>query len=175
MPTPPNVPAPPADAALPSGPGTVLHTREMSVDAATAWAALTDARRHGAWVPLTRVETDGDPAVGTRVVAVSGPGARGGAGGFVDRMVVTRLDPPGDGTPGIAVFAKRGPWLTGSAAVVVTPTGAGRCRVTWSEHVPLLGPLPAALTARLTALPLLVMLRVVLARAARELEGGTAR
>ncbi|KSW14017.1 SRPBCC family protein [Cellulomonas sp. B6] len=147
-------------------------TRALPVPAAAAWDALTDARRHAAWVPLTRVTTDGPPRLGTRVEAVSGPWARRGAPGLVDRMVVTRYDAPGDdagGAAGVAVFGKQGPVLLGEATIVVLPTGPGACRVTWSEDVPLAGPLPARLTARLTRPVLRLMVRLVLRRAAREL------
>lgn len=159
----------------PAAPGAVAVTRALPVPAAAAWAALTDARRHAAWVPLTRVRTDGPPRLGTRVEAVSGPGVRRGLPGFVDRMVVTRYDAPGadaGGAAGVAVFTKQGPVLLGEATIVVLPTGPGACRVTWSERVPLAGPLPAALTARLTAPVLGLMLRVVLHRAARDLRAG---
>lgn len=154
-----------------SAPGTATVTRALDVPAHVAWRVLTDAGRHGAWVPLTRVTTDGPPRVGQRVVAVSGPGAHRGWPGLVDRMVLTRYDPPGDdagGPTGTAVFTKRGPWLLGSAQVVVVPTSRTSCRVTWSERVPLAGPLPDALTARLTAPALALMVRVVLRRAAHD-------
>jgi|GEM_PF-564625 len=144
--------------------GTAAVTRALDVPADVAWRVLTDARRHGAWVPLTRVRTDGPPRLGARVVAVTGPGARRGLPGLVDRMVVTRYDPPGHGA-GVAVFTKVGLVLRGSATIVVVPTSPTTCRVTWTEHVPLAGPLPAELTARATAPLLRVMLRVVLHRA----------
>ncbi|GIG38771.1 hypothetical protein [Cellulomonas phragmiteti] len=163
------------DAAPPPAPGTASVTRALPVPADVAFAALTDARRHGAWVPMTRVATDGPPRLGTRVRAVSGPGARRGLPGLEDRMVITRYLPPGaepGDEPGVAEFTKRGPWLLGSATVEVLATSATTCRVTWSEHVPLAGPLPPALTARLTAPLLGLMLRVVLRRAAADLADG---
>lgn len=149
-------------------PGTAAVTRALDVPAEVAWEALTDARRHARWVPLTRVTTDGEPRLGSRVVAVSGPGARRGWPGLVDRMEVTRFEPPGPGA-GFAEFTKRGPLLRGVATIEVLGTSATSCRVTWSEHVPLVGPLPSGLTARLTAPLLRQMLRVVLRRAAAEL------
>lgn len=161
-------------------PGTAVVTRALAVPADVAWRALTDARHHEAWVPMTRVSTDGAPRLGTQVRAVSGPGARRGWPGVLDRMEVTRYDPPvsqpespSSATPGVmpgvAEFTKHGPVLLGTATIVVLPTSPTTCRVTWSEHVPLAGPLPAALTSRLTAPLLSAMLRVVLARAARDL------
>ncbi len=163
------------DAVPVAGPGTATVARALNVPAGVAWRVLTDARRHGSWVPLTRVTTDGPARVGQRVVAVSGPGARRGGPGLVDRMVVVRYDAPGDdvgGRAGVAVYAKRGPVLRGEASVVVVPTGPTTCRVTWTEHVPLAGPLPVALTARLSRPFLAVMLRIVLHRASRDLGGG---
>lgn len=156
----------------PHTPGTAVVTRAFGVPARTAWDALTDAAHHGAWVPLTRVDTDRPVQLGQRVAAVSGPGARQGLPGLVDRMEVTRYDPPGDdagGATGTAVWTKRGPLLLGEASIVVLPTGPSSCRVTWTERVPLAGPLPARLTTRLTAPLLGVMLRIVLGRAARDL------
>ena len=32
------------------------------------WDLLVDARNHARWIPLTRVEADGPPVLGTRVV-----------------------------------------------------------------------------------------------------------
>lgn len=148
-------------------------TRAFPAPARTAFTALTDARNHGRWVPQTRVRTDGAPRLGTRVEAVSGPLARFGAPGLADRMTITRYDTPGGDAagdaPGVAVFAKHGPLLLGEATIRVVPVDDASCRVTWEERVPLAGPLPAALTSRLTAPALALMLRLVLGRAAREL------
>ncbi|QGQ20241.1 hypothetical protein GC089_14845 [Cellulomonas sp. JZ18] len=164
-----------AGPAAPDGVAGTRVTRDVEAPARVAFAVLTDARNHGRWVPQTRVSTDGDPRAGTRIEAVSGPLARFGAPGLPDRMTITTYEPPaGDeagAAPGVAVYRKDGPLLLGGASIVVRPTGPGRCRVTWEEHVPLAGPLPAALSSRLTAPALAVMLRVVLARAARELAG----
>ncbi|WP_136518595.1 SRPBCC family protein [Cellulomonas telluris] len=165
----------PAGPAAPDGIAGASVTRTVDAPARLVFAALTDARNHGRWVPQTRVRTDGAPTVGTRVEAVSGPLARFGAPGLVDRMRITAYDPPtGDdphAAPGVAVFRKDGPVLLGTATIVVEPLGGGRCRATFREHVTLAGPLPGALTSRLTAPGFDVMLRVVLRRAARELEG----
>ncbi|MCC2334241.1 SRPBCC family protein [Cellulomonas wangsupingiae] len=152
----------------PTEPGTATVTRALPVPADVAWRILTDTRRHGQWVPMTRILTDGPPRVGQHVVAVSGPGARRGLPGLVDRMVVTRYDAPGR-LPGVAVFTKQGPVLLGSATIVVVASSPTTCRVTWSEHVPLAGPLPTSLTARATSPLLRAMLRMVLRRAAADL------
>lgn len=168
---------PTARAAAPDAPHGVAGTsvtRVLAAPARAAFAVLTDTRNHARWVPQTRVSTDGGPRLGTRIEAVSGPLARFGAPGLPDRMTITAYTPPagdepGD-APGVAVFRKDGPVLLGESTIAVEPLGPGRCRVTWDEHVPLAGPLPAALSSRLTAPALGLMLRVVLARAARELE-----
>ncbi len=131
------------------------------------WDLLVDARHHAAWIPLTRVEADGPPALGTRVVAVSGPGARRGGPGLVDRMRIVRLDPPGPGRPGVAVFAKVGPVLGGEARIEVADE-AGASSAVWTEQVHLRGA-PAGLSSWLLVLPLRAMTALALARAAREL------
>lgn len=163
----------PAGPAASDGLAGAAVTRTFPAPARAAFAALTDARNHGRWVPQTRVETDGPPRLGTRIEAVSGPLARFGAPGLPDRMTITRYDPPGGDAAGdaagVATFTKRGPVLLGESTIRVEPVDDARCRVTWDEHVPLAGPLPAALTSRLTAPSLALMLRVVLGRAAREL------
>jgi hypothetical protein len=140
----------------------------MPGSADQVWALLVDARNHAGRIPLTRVEADGPPAVGTHVVAVSAPGARGGGPGLVDRMAIIRLDPPRPGRPGAAVFTKAGPLLLGEAVIEVADAGAD-CVVRWTERVHLAGPLPPALTARLLAPVLSGMLHLALARAARQL------
>ncbi len=147
---------------------TAVVTRALPVAADVAWRVLTDTRRHAAWIPMTRILTDGPPRLGCRIVAVSGPGARQGLPGLVDRMVMTRYVPPGEHA-GEAEYTKLGPVLRGSSTIVVLPTSPTSCRVTWSEHVPLAGPLPEAWTARLTAGPLRVMLRLALRRATADL------
>ena len=145
----------------------VVAVRRLTGDAAAVWALVTDARRHAAWIPLTRIDASGPPALGTEVVAVSGPFARRGAPGLVDRMRITRFDPPAGGRPGVAVFTKTGRVLRGDARIVVLPDDEPGTRVRWSEAVYLAGPLPRRWTAAVLAAPLRVMLRLALARAAR--------
>ncbi|QCB94522.1 SRPBCC family protein [Cellulomonas shaoxiangyii] len=170
MPTPTPLATGPA---VPAGVTGARVTRRFPAPARTAFAALTDARNHARWVPQTRVRTDGPPRRGSVVEAVSGPFARFGAPGLPDRMTITRYERPGGeaagAAPGVAVFAKHGPLLLGEATIRVEPVDDASCLVTWEERVPLAGPLPGALTSRLTAPALALMLRVVLARAAREL------
>ncbi|WP_448059181.1 SRPBCC family protein [Cellulomonas hominis] len=161
-------------AAHPTGPArralpTVRAVRELPVDAPTVWRTLTDARRHAAWIPLTRVSTStAEPALGTEVTAVSGPGAVRGGPGVVDRMWITRFDPPGATTPGTADFTKLGPVLLGRARIEVTPLGPRRSRLVWSEAVHLVGPWPR-LTGYLVSPVLDAMLQLAVRRAVREL------
>lgn len=153
------------------------------------WDLLVDARNHARWIPLTRVEADGPPALGTRVVAVSGPGARRGGAGLVDRMLVTRFDPP-PGAPrprsgpptaeadartarraSVAVFSKLGPVLLGEARLEVSDEDDGSL-VVWSETVHLRG---WRGSSWLLTPPLHVMLRLALRRAARDLTTNPSR
>ena len=63
------------------------------------WAALTDWRSQGRWMPATDVEvvTAADEGVGVRLAARTGvplPWRRGRHLGVLDTMVVTEWDPP---------------------------------------------------------------------------------
>ncbi|MFI2753253.1 SRPBCC family protein [Cellulomonas sp. P22] len=145
----------------------VAVSRVLPLSATEAFTLLVDLRHHVRWIPWTRVAVPpGPPVRGAVVVAVSGPFARQGAPGIVDRMRIDRLDPPGDG-PGVAVFTKLGPVLAGEARIVVSGLGAHRSRVTWSERVHLAGPVPAGM---LVAPVLRLMLRAALTRVAREVD-----
>ena len=120
--------------------------RSFPVDAATAWELVADLRNHERWIPLTRVSLDGPARAGATVTAVSGPFARRGFPGLADVMTVDRYDPPVGWEPGIATFTKIGHVLKGTASIVVVPAGPSSCRVLWTEHVWLAGPLPRRLT-----------------------------
>lgn len=145
----------------------VAVSRVLPLSAEEAFALLVDLRHHVRWIPWTRVAVPpGPPVRGAVVTAVSGPFARQGAPGVVDRMRIDRLDPPGDG-PGVAVFTKLGPVLAGEARIVVSGVGAHRSRVTWSERVTLAGPVPAA---SLVAPVLRLMLRGALTQVVREVD-----
>ncbi len=159
-------------------------TRTLPLSPLRAWDLVADARNHARWIPLTRVDVvDGE------VVAVTGPRARRGGGGLVDRMRIDRFDPPGDrpGDTGVAVFVKVGRVLRGTARIEVGPVGqgvgrtrAGRAprqgvgapgasaRVAWSEDVHLAGPLPRRLTSTLAAPVLAGMMWLALWQADRE-------
>lgn len=139
--------------------------RTLPLPADEAWDLLADARNHARWVPLTRVEVDGPVQAGTRIRATSGPGARRGWPGIVDRMEITRADPPGPHR--VAVFVKRGPVLLGEARIEVTAAGADRSRVLWTEDVHL-AHVPPALGRALLRPFLGLMLRAALNAAGRE-------
>jgi hypothetical protein len=145
----------------------VTHVaRTLPVPADEAWHLVADARNHARWVPLTRVETDGPVRVGTRIRATSGPGARRGWPGIVDRMVITRADPPG--ATRTALFVKRGPVLLGEARIDVTAVDEQHARVVWTEDV-WVAHLPAGL-GRAVLRPFLgLMVRRALGAAAREI------
>ena len=103
--------------------------------------------------------------VGTRFTMISGPG-----GGLPDRMIVTDLRPAGPArTASSITLRKAGPVLLGTAGIVVEPVGSTRSRVTWWEDTYLAGPLPARVTRAVVGPVLAVMMRLALARFAREL------
>lgn len=145
----------------------VSVTRVLPLDADAAWDLLLDGRNHERWIPLTRIDLpDGPLRLGARFHATSGPFARRGAPGLLDRMRLDRFEPPAPGRPGEALFTKLGPLLRGDAGLQVADAGPGRSRVTWSERVVLAGPVPAG---PVLAPVLGLMLRFALGRVAREL------
>ncbi|NMR20491.1 SRPBCC family protein [Cellulomonas fimi] len=147
----------------------VVVSRTLPLPAAAAWDLVADPRNHPRWIPLTRVEVRGVPlAAGSRVVGITGPTARRGGTGLVDRMVVDRFDAPTDRADGVCELRKVGPVLLGTAGVRVTPLGHATSRVTWTEDVHLAGPLPRAVTRAALAPALAAMVRLALWRAARE-------
>ena len=114
------------------------------------WDALVDWEGHGAWIPATRVEVDGnDPtAVGTTFTGWTGIGKLA----LEDRMRVQACDWDDDARRGSCEVEKLGPVLTGQAGFTVSPTPGGS-RVVWFEdvsvrHLPsVLGPVAARLGA----------------------------
>jgi hypothetical protein len=86
-------------------------------------------RHHARWIPLTRVDASpGPPRLGAHVLAGSGPFARHGAPGLIDRMLIERFDPPAGDAPGVALFVKRGPLLLGEAPIEASRTTIRRSR-----------------------------------------------
>ncbi|MFE7169249.1 SRPBCC family protein [Streptomyces sp. NPDC057616] len=101
-----------------------------------AWRRLTEWRRHGDVVPLTRVKVvpPSPTRVGTLVVARSGiwPLA------FDDPMEVTVWRPPTDTAAGLCRLEKRGRVVTGWAEMEVRTGPGGRSRVVWREELAVL-------------------------------------
>ncbi|WP_166850464.1 SRPBCC family protein [Isoptericola sp. BMS4] len=113
-------------------------SRLVPVEASVAYAWVADPRTHPRFVPLTRLDDgarDG-PRVGDVVTMVSGPGARRGARGIVDRMRVEALERPSTATArvGRTRMRKLGPVLLGEAGFDVVPVDTARCRVVWWEE-----------------------------------------
>jgi hypothetical protein len=98
-----------------------------------AWRRLTDWRRHGDAVPLTRVTvtTPGPTRRGTVIVARTGAGPLA----FDDRMEVTVWRPPQEDSPGLCRLEKRGRLVRGWAEIEVRPGPGGRTRVVWREEL----------------------------------------
>ncbi|WP_416978364.1 SRPBCC family protein [Streptomyces sp. T028] len=98
-----------------------------------AWRRLTEWRRHGEVVPLTRVTvvTPAPTGEGTVFVARSGLGPLS----FDDRMEVAVWHPPADDEPGRCRLVKRGRVVRGWAEIEVWPGPGGRTRVVWREEL----------------------------------------
>ncbi|MGY4643691.1 SRPBCC family protein [Cellulomonas sp. URHB0016] len=150
----------------------VRVTRTLPLPADEAWELLTDVRHHERWIPFTRVETDGPPALGTRIVAVSGPFARGGGRGLVDRMRIARYDVPAPGRTGVATYVKVGRVLRGEARIEITAAGPASSEVTWVEDVHLGGSVPQALGAAVVGPFVQAMTAWALRKVAAELRAG---
>lgn len=143
-------------------PRRITVSRDVDLDAPTAFRLLADVRNHSRWIPLTRgaipPAPDGPLPVGARFTMTSWPG-------LPDRMVVTEL------TPSSTTLRKAGPVLLGTAGITVEPLGVHRSRVTWWEDAYLAGPLPARVTRAVVGPVLAAMMRLALARFAREVAG----
>lgn len=149
----------------------VRLAHDLQLPAHRAFELVADARTHGTWVPLARVDLGvphepGAPSAdawapghGATFTSVSGPRAQRGGGGFVDRMRITAWDPPANDTPGRAEFRKLGPVLLGTAGFEITPTSTSSCRVEWWEDVYITDVVPRVLTAPFADLVLTAMIR----------------
>jgi hypothetical protein len=142
---------------------TVRLSHDLPLPAAEAFSLVADPRTHGSWVPVTRVEpgtADWSPAVDATFAVVSGPGARRGRPGFVDRMRITTWQPPTTHRPGLAEYRKLGPILLGTAGFEVSPTSPSSCRVVWWEDVYVTDVLPRGLTRPFADVVLTAMVRL---------------
>ncbi|MYS88982.1 MULTISPECIES: hypothetical protein [Streptomyces] len=111
----------------------ILLQRTVPLPLDEAWRRVTQWRRHGEVVPLTRVSVV-PPALtgpGTVVVARTGVGPLA----FEDPMEVTVWQPPEDGAPGMCRLEKRGRVVLGWAELEVRPGPGGRARVVWREEI----------------------------------------
>lgn len=114
-----------------------LHLRrECRAPAAVLWDVVTDFGAYGAWMPLTRMETEpAPPGLGYAFTGRSGLGPLG----FDDSMLVSAWEPAGaDG--GRFRVVKTGRVLGGWVDVRVEPVGQGS-RLDWREDV-VVRPLP---------------------------------
>ncbi|WP_402467251.1 SRPBCC family protein [Isoptericola aurantiacus] len=145
--------------------------RTMPVEASVAFAWVADPRTHPRFIPLTRLDGAAReaPGPGESFAMVSGPGARRGRRGFVDRMVVEEVARPSSrtGTVGRTAVRKTGPALLGTAGFDVVPLDADRCVVVWWEEAYLAGPWPRRPNAVLVGVALRVMMHVSLHRLGR--------
>ncbi|MFH9003009.1 SRPBCC family protein [Streptomyces afghaniensis] len=111
----------------------ILLERTVPLPLDEAWRRITQWRRHGEVVPLTRVSVVPPAPTGPGTVVV----ARSGAGplSFEDPMEVTVWQPPEDGAPGMCRLEKRGRVVLGWAELEVRPGPGGRTRVVWREEI----------------------------------------
>ncbi|EPJ36378.1 hypothetical protein STAFG_6564 [Streptomyces afghaniensis 772] len=111
----------------------ILLERTVPLPLDEAWRRITQWRRHGEVVPLTRVSVvpPAPTGPGTVVVARSGVGPLS----FEDPMEVTLWQPPEDGAPGMCRLEKRGRVVLGWAELEVRPGPGGRTRVVWREEI----------------------------------------
>ena len=139
---------------------------DLSVDPATAFAAVVDLPTQEKWVLATRLYAiEGDvsiPQVGARLAAFTGLGGLG----FLDTMVVTDYDPPWRW-----VTQHEGDFVRGVGIFEITETDSG-CRFTWAEELDLpfglLGRLGWPVIRPVARVGLLASMR----RMARQLERG---
>ncbi|MFC4498129.1 MULTISPECIES: SRPBCC family protein [Streptomyces] len=107
------------------------RTAPLSPD--EAWRRLTEWRRHGDVVPLTRVIVVTPPPYGAGAVVVARTGL--GPFAFEDRMEVTVWQPPAEDEPGLCRLEKLGRAVRGWAEIEVRHGPGGRARVVWREEL----------------------------------------
>jgi uncharacterized protein YndB with AHSA1/START domain len=144
-------------------------TREVTAPVERVWPLVTDWAAHGRWVPMTTMTITRDTGgVGTTFVGRSGVGPLA----FDDPLEVTRWDPPTASRAGTAGLAHRGRVVLGTAEVQVVPLPGGRCRVRWTEDVAVVSRRLSRSVTGVIALGGRAAFGHVLARKAREVEGG---
>ena len=109
---------------------TVQIIRTTTVDVERLWEVFVDWPRHGAYVPLSRVEASGPAGVGQLVDAVT----RFGPLEVHDTMRVDVWQPPTADRAGVALLTKTGRVLSGSGRLEITATRTGS-QVQWDEDV----------------------------------------
>jgi len=149
----------------------VVARAVLPLPAEEAWSLLTDVRQHERWVPLTRIEAERPLGVGDSFTAVTGPTARSGGPGLVDRMTVLRSQAPSAREVGVARYRKDGPVLRGGAGIEVRALGPDWCEVAWTEEIGLRG-LPTALTDLVSRPVSWLMLDTVLRRVRQDVREG---
>ena len=107
-----------------------LIERRTLLPAPEAWRRVTDWRRHGAHVPLTRVTVEPPEPVGPGTLVVARTGI--GRAAFDDPMEIVRWEPATDDTPGFCRLEKRGSVVLGWAEIEVERWRGGS-RVVWRE------------------------------------------
>ncbi|WP_407320652.1 SRPBCC family protein [Isoptericola halotolerans] len=150
-------------------------SRLVPVGAEAAFERVADPRNHPRWIPLTRYDgPTAAPAPGEAFTMVSGPGARRGRRGFVDRMTVLEHVTPSTARAAVgrSVLRKDGPALIGTAGLDVVPVDEHRARVVWWEETRLAGPWPRRLNEAAVGLFLRGMLALALWRFGREVTSG---
>jgi carbon monoxide dehydrogenase subunit G len=142
--------------------------REIDAPAARVWATVTDWPAHGRWVAGTQVRTTSPrpDGVGASFVARTGWGRFA----FDDPMTVTQWQPPAGGRAGRCSLRKTGRVVRGEASFAVTPLGAGRSRLDWSEDVEVAGVRRIPGSGCVSRLVGAVVFRSVVRHLAREVE-----
>ncbi|MGI9625134.1 MAG: SRPBCC family protein [Acidimicrobiales bacterium] len=98
----------------------------------SVWEELVDWEAHGAWIPLTRTEVDGDDPTAVGATFTAWTGVRRLA--LEDRMRVAECTWNAERESGTCKVDKLGPVLQGSAGFIVAPLAEGT-RVEWHEDV----------------------------------------
>jgi hypothetical protein len=146
---------------------TAVVRREVDIaaPAEVAWAHLTDWRRQGEWIAMTRVEPIGSAdGVGGRIRAWTGVGPVG----FWDTMTITGWEVSEDGSARCEVL-HTGRVVRGDGGFSVRPTPGG-CRLTWWERLEIPGGRAGALAWRLVGPVMSGLVGVSLRKLARNVE-----